>query len=79
MLIINKDYDLEDLRVYNFEKRNHWYELYDELVTTEVDIESREVYLFATGADEVQTMDIPDIIYDLIKENIIEKSEENGK
>lgn len=78
MLIIRKDYDLENLREYNFEKKNHWYELYDELVTTEVDIESREIYLFATGGDEVQTMDIPDIVYDLIKENIIEKSEDNG-
>ena len=77
MLKIKDDVDLKELEKYGFKKYiNFRYYFECEEVTVEVDIESRELDLFSTGAVEVQTMSIPNIVYDLIKDGLIEKVEE---
>ena len=75
MLKIKDNVDLKELEKYGFEKRDRWYEFYGEYVTTEVFIEDRELYLYSTGAKEIQDMSIPHIVYDLIKYGLVEKVE----
>ena len=77
MLKIKDNIDLKELEKYGFEKYiNFRYYFECEEVTVEVDIESRELYLFSTGAEEVQTMSIPNVVYDLIKDGLVEKEVE---
>lgn len=72
MIKIKDNVDLKKLEKYGFKKYiNFRYYLECEEVTVEVDIESRELYLFSTGAVEVQTMSIPIIVYDLIKDGLV--------
>ena len=76
MLKIKDNVDLKELEKYGFKKRDRWYEFYGEDVTTEVSIEDRELYLFSTGAEEIQSMSIPHAVYDLIKDGLVEKVEQ---
>ena len=77
MLKIKDDVDLKELEKYGFKKYiNFRYYFECEEVTVEVDIESRELDLFSTGAVEVQTMSIPNVVYDLIKDGLVEKVED---
>ena len=73
MLKIKDNVDLKELEKYGFSKRDIWYEFYGEDVTTEVSIEDRELYLFSTGAEEIQSMSIPHAVYDLIKDGLVVK------
>jgi hypothetical protein len=77
MLKIKDNVDLKELEKYGFKKYiNFRYYLECEEVTVEVNIESRELYLFSTGAEEIQSMSIPHAVYDLIKDGLVEKVEE---
>ena len=73
MLKIKDNVDLKELEQSGFSKRDIWYEFYGEDVTTEVSIEDRELYLFSTGAEEIQSMSIPHAVYDLIKDGLVVK------
>jgi hypothetical protein len=76
MLKIKDNVDLKELEKYGFKIHNNFiYSLECEEITTELDIECRELYLYSTGAEEVQTMSIPHVVYDLIKDGLVEKVE----
>ena len=77
MLKVKDSVDLKELEKYGLKKYiNFRYYLECEDVTVEVDIESRELYLYSTDAEEVQSMSIPSVVYDLIKDGLVEKIDE---
>lgn len=79
MLKIKDNVDLKELEKYGFEKRTWgYYQKFNyEYYNVKIDIESDRVYIIIhNDYNDDYSCYIPDVIYDLIKDGLIEKVDE---